>query len=64
MHPAPEHESEGAAGGVEPVVGLLEHHALWPVDHLGRHLDSAVGGQAVHEHRRRIGERHHVGVDR
>jgi len=58
-----EEEGEGAAGGVEAIVGLLEHHRLGSVDDVGRHLDPAIGGQTVHEHRRRIGERHHVGVD-
>ena len=58
-----EEEGEGAAGGVEAIVGLLEHHRLGTVDDVGGHLDPSICGQTVHEHRRRIGERHHVGVD-
>ncbi len=45
-------------------MALLEDDALRAVDHIGRDLEAAVGRQAVHEHRRRIGERHHRGVDR
>ncbi len=33
----------------QPVLGLLEHDRARPVDHAGRDLLAAVGGQAVHE---------------
>ena len=50
---APTRKASAARGGVEAVVALLEHDALRAVDHVGRDLEPAVGGQAVHEHRRR-----------
>ena len=42
---------EDGAGAVEPVVALLDHDAARAVDHLGGHLEAAVGGQAVQEDR-------------
>src|SRR5262249_56990621 len=37
--------------GVQAVLGLVEHDRLRPSEHLLPRLVSAMGGQAVHEHR-------------
>jgi hypothetical protein len=40
----------------------VEDDGPWPVDDVGGHLHSAVGGQAVHEHRVVGRRRHHLDV--
>ena len=48
---------------VQAVLGLVEHHRLRAVDHLVGDLLAAMRGQAVHEDRLRLGERHQLGID-
>ena len=48
---------------VQPVLGLLPHHALRAVDHLRGDLLAAVRRQAVHEQRVLLRRLHHLGVD-
>ena len=45
------------------LAGLLNDHALRPVDHLVGDFFAAAGGQAVHEERPFLGVRHQGGVD-
>ena len=47
---------------MEPVFRLVEDHGLLSVDHLVGDLFTAMGGQAVHEERVRLGVAHEVGV--
>ena len=58
-----EQEAEEAAEGVEAVVGLWERPALGTVDDGGRHLFTAMGGEAVHEDRMGRCLRHDPFVD-
>src|SRR5215510_6138172 len=41
--------------GMQPVLRLVEYHRLRAIDHVVRDLLAAVGGQAVHEDRVRLG---------
>ena len=43
---------------VQPVLGLVPHPRLRPLEHRLGHLFAAVGRQAVEEDRRRVGARH------
>jgi hypothetical protein len=45
----PHHPSQHALLRVQPVLRLIEHHRLGPIDHLRRHFLPAMRGQAVHE---------------
>ncbi len=58
-----EEERHRAPRGVQAVVALSEHDRLRTVDDIGGDFEPSVGREAVHEHCRRIGEGHHVGVD-
>ena len=49
--------------GVEPVLGLVEHHRARPVDDLVRHLLAAMRRQAVEEQGTLGGTRHQRRVD-
>src|SRR5579862_8458989 len=48
---------------VQPVLGLVEHHRLRPVDHLVGDLLAAMGRQAVHEDGVGLGARHQPRID-
>jgi len=47
---------------VEPVLGLVPHDALGSVDDRGVHFLTPVRGQAVHEQRIGLRNRHHLPV--
>src|SRR5580765_71979 len=47
---------------VQPVLGLVEDDRGRPVEYVGGDLVSAMGGQAMHDHRVGIGQRHGRGV--
>ena len=48
---------------VQAVFGLVEHHRLRAVDHLVGDLLAAMRGQAVHEDRIILGQRHQLRID-
>ena len=49
---------------MHPVVALLKHNRTGPVDHVGRHFNTAIRRQAVHEDRVGSGGSHHRVIDR
>mmetsp|Transcript_4411 Transcript_4411/g.13916 ORF Transcript_4411/g.13916 Transcript_4411/m.13916 type:complete len:351 (+) Transcript_4411:67-1119(+) len=57
-----EFDEEGFLG-VESIFRLIKHNRLRPVDDLRSLLLAAHGGQAVHEHRRLVGELHETRGD-
>ena len=48
---------------MQAVFGLIEHDRHLRLDHVGRHFLAAMGGQAMHEQRARLGQRHQLVVD-
>src|SRR3970040_714693 len=58
----PQYQRQPCLLRMHPVLRLVEHHRLRPLDHLRRHLLAPVRRQVVHEQRLRRRQRHHPRV--